>query len=248
MSKSADPQRLARAHKLSAELRTLQERMNRTIEDLCELVSNREFFAAMPGDVDLSGDLAEATLSPSFLQAPSPDAFLRNPPTGQALGPDAAFYSDYAKGVLHIVQQPLQRHADSRYSLIINFAEFDGDWFSVVLDMRALLSGMPAGRARVGMVVETTGAAQASMSAKCVWAGAKWREEAPMEIRLNQLCASTIDIDFLDPAQTQTLDLHLVFNPVARGSIEIRRVTASLSIQPLKDDARMPASVFENAP
>lgn len=241
---------MAKAHKLTAELRQLQDRMNQTIDQLCELVGGRELSDVLPPAAPESGVEAgtETSLTPSFLELPGKSPYSRNPPTGHSLGPDTRFYSNYRKGLVQIVQQSLPRHADSRYSLVFNYADFDGDLMSVVVDARALMTGQPAGRARLGLLVETIGNQHHALYAKCAWrTGKKWTERT-IEVRANQVSVASIEIDRLDPEQVQALDIHLLFNPGARGSLEIRRLTATLSVQPTEEEAVAPASVFENAP
>lgn len=248
MTKSADPQRMAKAHKLTAELRVLQDRINQTIEQLCELVGGQELAEVLPPSTTDEAAPTENSLTPSFLLLPSKAPYARNPPTGYALGPDARVYSNYRKGLVQVVQQALPRHADSRYSLIFNYADFDGDLLSVVVDARALMTNLPAGKARLGLVVETVGNQQNALYAKCAWrTGKKWNERT-FEVRANQVSIAGIDIERFDPAQVQALDIHILFNPSARGSIEIRRLTATMSVQAMEEEAPVPISVFESSP
>ena len=241
---------MAKAHKLTAELRQLQDRMNQTIDQLCELVGGHELSDVLPAAAPESSlePGTETSLTPSFLELPSKSPYTRNPTTGLSLSPDARFYSNYRKGLVQLVQQPLPRHADSRYSLVFNYADFDGDLMSVVVDARALMTGQPAGRARLGLLVETIGNEHNPLYAKCAWRiGKNWTERS-IEVRSNQVSVASIEIDRLDPEQVHALDIHLLFNPGARGSLEIRRLTATLSVQPTEEEAVAPASVFENAP
>jgi hypothetical protein len=248
MATPADPQRLAQAHQLTVELRRLQHQMNRTVEQLCDLVGGHAFQGVLPGPADHGGAaVAEAAFSPSFLQLPRQQAFERNAPTGLVLGPDAIFYTDNATGLLNIVQQPLQHSADSRYSLILNFAGFDGEWMSLALNARSLLAGLPSGRAQVGLVIESTGSPQTTLRAKCSWAGADWREERPLDVYINQLSTATAEIDYLDTQKTQALDVHLVFNPPPRGSVEIRRITVTVVVQAAPTGTRSLFSVFDSS-
>lgn len=248
MTKSADPQRMVKVHKLTAELRVLQDRINQTIEQLCDLVGGQELAELHPPPNPDGEARAENSLTPSFLLLPSKTPYARNPPTGYSLGPDARVYSNYRKGLVQLVQQALPRHADSRYSLIFNYADFDGDLLSVVVDARPLMAGQPAGKARIGLVVETAGNQHNALYAKCAWrTGKKWNERT-FEVRANQVSIGAIDIERFEPEQVQALDIHLLFNPSARGSIEIRRLTATMSVQAMEEEAPVPISVFEGSP
>jgi hypothetical protein len=61
------------------------------------------------------------------------------------------------------------------------------------------------------------------------------------------LAADSFVIDMFDPSQVTALDFHVFFNPVGRGSFEIRRLAASLVVTP-PSEAPVVSSVFETAP
>jgi hypothetical protein len=249
MSKPVDPQHQARVHKLTAELRQLQARLNDTVDQLCELMAGSRVEEALAGLAPAveEGPVRKNTLQPSFLLSPVATPYARNPSTGFALSPDARFYSNYKRGLVQIVQQPLARHADSRYSLVLNYADFDGDLLSVVVDARSLLAGLPAGKARLDLVVETVASQFSALYAKCAWRSGKTWSERNFEVRGNQVSVASVNLDTFDPAAIQVLDVHLLFNPSSRGSVEIRRLTASLSVEPIEDTTADVADVFENA-
>lgn len=250
MSNTDLQRRLDKAHQLTAELRQLQDQMNRTIEQLCELVHGTDIGRALvvPKAENTAEGERETTCTPTFLTAPVLNTYVRNPPTGHAISADARLYSNYRSALIQVLQQPNARQADNRYNLVLNYADFDGDLLSVVVDARSLLEGQPAGKARVSVAVEAMGNQQSALYAKCAWkAGKKWTERT-FEIRPNQLSVASFDIEHLDCPNIQALDVHLLFNPMSRGSVEIRRMTASLAVSPSAEVAVEPSSIFENLP
>lgn len=246
MSHQDSPPRLAKAHLLTAELRALQNRMNETVDQLCELVGGASVEALLNRSVSNVGSRGEATLTASFLTAPTAQTYLRSPNSGTQVASDTLFFSDNEKGLIQVVQQPLPRHADTHYSFIINFADFDGSWMSLVINGKSLLSGLPTGKATLGLMVEATGTAQVTMASKITWRGAELSREVAMDVRPNQVSVGQADLGYLIPEATESLDLHLMFNPPARGSIEIRRLTLTLDVQP--EAAKRPQldGVFED--
>lgn len=246
MSHQDSHPRLAKAHLLTAELRALQHRMNETIDQLCELVGGASVESLLNRSASSLGSRGESSWTPAFLTTPAAQTYLRSPGSGTQVASDTVFYSDNERGLIQVVQQPLPRHADTRYSFILNFADFDGSWMSLVIDAKHLLSGLPTGKASLGLLVEATGTAQVAMASKITWRGAELSRELPMDVRPNQVCVGQADLGYLIPEATESLDLHLMFNPPARGSIEIRRLTLTLDIQP--EAAKRPQldGVFED--
>lgn len=246
MSHQDSPPRLAKAHLLTAELRALQHRMNETVDQLCELVGGASVEALLNRSANKLGSRGETTLTASFLTTPAAQTYLRSPSSGTQVASDTLFFSDNEKGLIQVVQQPLPRHADTHYSFIINFADFDGSWLSLVINSKSLLSGLPTGKAALGLMVEAAGTAQVTMASKITWRGSELSREMAMDVRPNQVCVAQADLGYLDPQSTESFDLHLMFNPPARGSIEIRRLTLTLDIQP--EAAKRPQldGVFED--
>jgi hypothetical protein len=48
-----------------------------------------------------------------------------------------------------------------------------------------------------------------------------------------------------DPARLEALDFHFIFNPQSRGSIDVRRLTITLTVEPTLAAAPAAESVFE---
>ncbi|TDM05601.1 MAG: hypothetical protein C4K60_12665 [Ideonella sp. MAG2] len=220
--------------------------MNETVDLLCELIGGASVEALLERNPRPHGNRGEARLTPSFLTTPASETYLRSPSSGAKVAEGVVFFSDYDKGLVQLVQQPLPRHADTRYSYIINFASFDGNWMSLVLDSKKLLNGLPAGKARLGLMIEAIGSAQVEMASKVTWQAAEVSREVLIDTRPNQVCVAQADLDYINPESTESLDLHLMFNPPARGSVEIRRLTLTLDIQPEPVKQQQLEGVFED--
>lgn len=248
MSKPDLHRRLSRAHQLTAELRSLQAQVNRTVDQLCELVNEPDLRRALEGapDEPAAAGPHETVATPGFLRVALATPALRNPPTGQPIGGDARFYTNARGGLIQVVQQPQPPQSDARYTLVFNYAEFEGDLLSVVTDLRELLRGQPAGRARLTLLADVRVAPQQTVYGKFAWrVGKKWTDHT-FEVRTHQVALATHEIDKFDPAGIQALDLHLLLNPAPRGSVEIRRVSVTLSVTPQADESDTAAGIFES--
>jgi hypothetical protein len=246
-----EPSRLQQTRHQIAQLRALQDQLNATIESLCGLAADQAIETpGAPGSPAASGRL-DVTMQPEFLALPLRLGFWRNPATATAISADAKFYSNYRKGLLQIVQQPRPAQSESAYSLVLNYADIDADLLSLVIDARSLLNQapLPAGRARVNLVLEINGHQHNAMFAKCAWKTGpnKWQDKT-VEVRSNQVSIASFEIEQFDPEQVQAMDIHLLCNPASRGSIEIRRLSATLVVQPRPAEAARAANVFEPAP
>lgn len=237
-------------HRLTLELQALRGRLNDTIDQLCDLVAGQELGSEPVGLSPLAGQEqgnAERSLVPSWLRLPSANASSSNPATGHKVGSDSSLYSDYRNGFIQIIQVSQPRGADEQYALVVNHADFDGSFLSLVLDARPLLADMPAGPARLSLAIEVRGTPVPGLHAKCAWkVGEHWSERT-MRLQPGQLAADSLVVDMLDPSQINALDFHLFFSPVGRGSFEIRRLTAGLVVTP-PSEAPATSSVFETAP
>jgi hypothetical protein len=250
MQNPADVRRQDQAHRLVLELQALRRRLNDTIDQLCDLASGHEFVGDLVGLSPLAGQdqgATERSLAPAWLRVPSDSASATSPGSGHRLGHETTLYTDVRNGFLQVIQVSQPRGADERYALVVNHADFDGSFLSLVMDARALLADMPAGSARLSLAIEVRGASVANLAAKCAWkVGEHWSERA-LRLQAGQLAADSFVIDMLDPTQISALDFHVFFNPVGRGSFEIRRLTASLAVTP-PSEAPVVSSVFETAP
>lgn len=250
MAHTTDAGRHEQVHRLTLELQALRGRLNDTIDQLCQLVSGHEVAGAPVGLSPLAGPeegSAERSLTPVWLRLPSASAAASNPASGFRVGPDTTLYSDYRNGFIQLIQVSQPRGADEPYALVVNHADYDGSFLSLVLDASALLADMPAGPARLSLAVEVRGSPAPGMHAKCAWkVGEHWSERT-LQLQPGQLTADSLAIDLFDPSQVNALDFHLFFNPVGRGSFEVRRLTASLVVTP-PSEVPMASSVFETAP
>lgn len=244
MSNPIDPRQLARARELTVELRALQDKMNQTVEQICAIVAGREF-----GEVVAASEApAHPGFSPLWLQVAEAQPVIISPLSGQALGTDAVFYTDGRNAVLQVLQQPAVRQADASFALVFNFSEFDGEWMSVVFDARSVLAGLPNGRAKLNLVAELAGSPAFPAQARLHWRAANHSAERRVDLKLNQVNTAQIDIEYLEPASVSAFDIHLVFNPPARGSLVLRRLRAQLAVEPVIQEAERGASVFEAMP
>lgn len=246
MSHQESHPRLAKAHLLTAELRALQSRLNETVDQLCELIGGASTAALLNADVMGRDDHGHLTLTPAFLTAPSAQTYLRNPQAGERLSAETRFYCDQHQGLVQVVQQPSPRQADSRYSLIINFAEFDGEWLSLVVDVRAFLEGFDSGKCTLGMMLEISGTAQIALSSKVSIKVGDEQRETYFDVRTNQICITQASLGSIRSTDTEAFDIHFVFNPATRGSIEVRRMTFTLDVEPELAMAPRLEGVFED--
>ena len=250
MQKPADVRRHDQVHRLTLELQALRQRLNDTIDQLCNLAAGEDFAGEAVGLSPLASQdegAVERDLAPAWLRVPADSASVTNPPSGHRLGRDTALFSDLRNGFLQVIQVSQPRGTDERYALVVNHADFDGSFLSLVMDARALLADMPAGAARLSLAIDVRGASVAGLSAKCAWKiGEHWSERA-LSLQAGQLAADSFVIDALDPTQITALDFHIFFNPVGRGSFEVRRLAASLVVTPPTEAAPV-SSVFETAP
>jgi len=250
MSDPQDALRHERVYRLTLELQALRGRLNSTIDQLCELVAGHDVSELPVGLSPLAGQdegNSERSLVPAWLRVPNASASVGNPAAGHQLTPDSTLYSDYRNAFVQVIQIGQAQGADEHYALVINHADFDGSFLSIVLDARALLSDMPAGPARLSLAVEVRGTPAPGLHAKCAWkVGEHWSERT-LRLQPGQLAADSFVVDMLDPSQINALDFHLFFNPDGRGSFEIRRLMAGLVVTPA-NEAPMTSSVFETAP
>lgn len=250
MPNPIDPRRHEQVHRLTLELQALRGRLNQTIDQLCELVAGQELSAEPIGLSPLAGreqGALERSLTPAWLRLPSTNASANNPPSGYHLGADTALFSDYRNAYLQVIQVSQPRGGDEPYALVVNHADFDGSFLSIVLDARALLADMPAGPARISLAVDVRGTPAPGLHAKCAWkVGEHWSERV-LRLQPGQLSVDSFVVDMLDPSQINALDFHLFFNPVGRGTFDVRRLSAGLVVTPAPD-APVVSSVFETAP
>lgn len=244
MSNPNDLRQLARAKALTVELRALQDRMNQTVEQICAIVAGREFGAAASG-----GEAqVRAGFSPLWLQVAESHPVVVNPVSGQALGAEAAFYTDGRNAMLQVLQQPAARQADSSFAMVLNYSDFDGEWMSVVFDARPALLDLPVGRATLNLTVEVSGSPACTAQARVHLRSANQVIERRIDLKLNHVNTLQVDIEYLEPALISAFDIHLVFNPPARGSLVLRRLRAQIAVEPVGEAVDRAASVFEAMP
>lgn len=245
MSTPTDSQRSDEIRRIAQELQALRARLNEAIDRVSELALGCGGVAVGLSPIGGQDEgRAERSLMPSWLRLPSPEVVAGNPAPGFRLGTDSMLYGDYRDAFVQLIQVARSPGAEERYSLVINHAEFDGTYVSIVLDARALLSGMPAGPARLSLAVDVACTPTPQVHGKCSWRVGEHRSERPLKLQAGHLAADACDIDFLDPAQVSALELHLIFNPVRRGTIEIRRMVAGLVVTPATGASAAP-SIFE---
>ena len=83
------------------------------------------------------------------------------------------------------------------------------------------------------------------MQARVHWRAANQAAERRIDLKLNHVNSVQLDIDYLEPELVSSFDIHLVFNPPARGSLSLRRLRAHLVVEPVVEVAERTASVFE---
>lgn len=243
-----DAPTLAQALALTAELRALQTRLNDTIEQLCTLTSAPEFARVVAARLGARQHPGQAW-SPQFLTAPLAEPLLMQPERGAQFGVDASIYTDNVQGLVHLLQQPQPRRGDAPFSLIVNHADFDGTLLSVILDARALLAGQQAkGKASWSVMTEITGSTGDALYVKLAWRRGEDWEDRTQRLAFGAAGVVAIEIDNFDPSEVNALDIHLMFNPAARGSLEIRRLTSTFTVTPRQGNVSRASDVFEKTP
>ena len=246
MSNSSEAQRVAAVRKLTSELYVLQDRMNQTIDQITGLLHGSDLSSLVPVPMPparTADGALEHSMSPTALALPLPQVFVNNPSNGMLVGEEGKLFCDYKNGQLQIVQVPASRGADARFALVLNYANFDASFLSLVFDARQLLRDLPAGKLRISMALETRADPQIKLHAKFAFkVGEHWGEHqlAPKGTRVQ---VDSFEVPMIDPTIVEALDFHLIFTPQTRGCIEIHRVTFSVSVTPVAENAS--ANVFE---
>lgn len=246
MSTPSEAQRIAAVRKLTSELYVLQDRMNQTIDQITGLLHGSDLGTLLPIPQDASrtadGSL-EHSMTPSALALPLPQVYVNNPANGALVGTECRLFSDYKNGALQLVQVPASRGSDARFGLVLNYANFDATYLSLVFDARALLRELPAGKLRISMALETRADPQIKLHSKFAFkVGEHWGEHQ-MAPKGGRVQVDSFEVPMIDPAIVEALDFHLIFTPQTRGCIELHRVTFSVAVMPAVDTAS--ANVFE---
>jgi hypothetical protein len=246
MSIPSEAQRIAAVRKLTSELYVLQDRMNQTIDQITGLLHGSDIGALLPIPAEATrmadGALGH-TMTPTALALPLPQVYVNNPGNGTVVGEECKLYSDYKNGSLQLVQVPASRGSDARFAIVLNYANFDASYLSLVFDARQLLRDLPAGKLRISMAIETRSDPQIKLHAKFAFkVGEHWGEHH-MAPKGGRVQVDTFEVPMIDPSIVEALDFHLIFSPQTRGCIEIHRVTFSVAVVPAVDTAS--ANVFE---
>ncbi len=213
MTSHAETPDPAQVRQALAEIRSLQDRLERRLTWLEGVQA-----PASPGH-----------WSPALLHWPAAQSVWQRPATGAVLAPGARFFSPYRSGWLQLIQQPQARHGGAACQLVVNWADVDAEWCSLVFDLRPLLQGAGPGRARLEIQAEAGLAQAAGLFLKCCWKTTAGKlQERTTELRDGQPLALVIEHEDLDPARLAGLDLHLVVKPVGRGSCTLRHLGARL--------------------
>lgn len=239
MTSAADLLRQAQTRQAIAELRSLQERLNQTIERLCELGAGAL--------VQQGAEGAEAARwVPPLLLQPALQSVWSQPANGATLQAGTRFYCPGRQGLVQVIQQPRLRDPDGACVLALNWADVGADWMSLVFDARELLDGSGTGRARLELQAEVLLQQAQSVFVKCAWKldNGKWQERT-VELRDRQPHALVVEFEAFDPVRIQALDVHLVVRPGARGSVELRHLLARLLVGPEANPPDMAGDVFE---
>jgi hypothetical protein len=250
MSNTTEAQRLAAVRKLTSELYVLQDRMNQTIDQITCLLHGADLGEMLPvatAATQAPDGAIENVLRPSAMALPLPSVFVDNPANGFLLGPggECKLYSDYKNGQLQLVQVPASRGSDARFGVVLNYANFDATFLSLVYDARTLLKGLPAGRLRVSMAIECHSDPQVRLHAKFAFkVGEHWGEHQ-MQLKGGRVLVDSFEVPMVDPSMIEALDFHLIFSPQGRGCIELRRATFTASVVPSVEAAT--PGVFESA-
>lgn len=241
MPDSADTPRQARAHELTLTLRSLQRRLNQTVDALCGLAA---------GEVTEAGQ-AQARAEdwgPALFALPLAEPVRLQPASGTVLGPGASFYVGEHQGVLQLMQVPVSGACAPRYACRINFADFDGEWMSLVLDLRALLETALPGRTRLVLWAEHERLPAQALQVKCSWRAEGGEPQASQaRVDAGEPMQLSLDLGWLQPDSLEVLDLHLIFPAAGRGTITVQEVQVSLHVQP-EVTAKGDPDVFEETP
>lgn len=233
MTLPQEPPRQARAHELMLELRQLQSRLNTTIDALCRLAAGDEFAAPPQGR-------PVAVFVPEVLMLPLPQPVLAVPGTGLELDAHTRLYTDNRSGTLQLMQQPQVGPGGCRYGLAVNFAEGDGSWLSMVFDADALRPADGTGWARLDLRAVTGGRPGYPLHVKCTWRdGADALQSRQGVLPDGAAPQLALDLGGVDLSVCRQFQLHVIFPLGPRGWVELRELSAQLSLQPY-DPVRAP--------
>ncbi len=246
MSNPSEAQRIAAVRRLTSELYVLQDRMNQTIDQITGLLHGAEISSLLPvpqGAARMADGALQHSMNPTALALPLPQVYINNPASGTLVGAECKLFSDYKNGALQLVQVPASRGSDARFAIVLNYANFDASYLSLVFDARELLRDLPAGKLRISMALEARTDPQIKMHAKFAFkVGEHWGEHH-MSPKGTRVQVDSFEVPMIDPTSVEALDFHLIFSPQTRGCIELHRVTFSVAVSPATDSAT--SNVFE---
>jgi len=247
--KPVDPSRVVKLRQLTLELRSLQDRMNKTVDELCALVG-----AGPWQPFDEPGVRQELLFAPSCFHAPEAVPVRQQPDNGAEVAAGCVLYSDRRGGYLQVLQQPLAVGTDvtAGYGLVLQVAEFDGTWLSLVFDAQPLLAQSRAGKAQLRLSAQALTEPAMPVKLRLSWTASGQKQERDFELHANAHMSFEADLGHWVPAEVSQLAFHVIFTPAARSTLSLRRLVATLVVDevalPVVAAASDSDGIFEVAP
>ncbi|HSI46730.1 MAG TPA: hypothetical protein VLA61_00505 [Ideonella sp.] len=201
--------------------------MNKTVEALCG-----EIGAAPLQIADEPNVRQEWLFVPACFQLPETAPLCQQPGRGASVAAGAAFYSDRRGGYVQVVQQPLTADVDAGfgYGLIVQVAEFDGDWLSLVFDAQPLIAQSRAGKARLLLSAHAQTEPAMPVKLRCSLTVDGQVQNRDFELHANANMSFEADLGHWVPADVSMLAFHVIFTPAARSILSLRRLSAVLVV------------------
>lgn len=221
-------------------LRDLQRR----VEDLVVAAD-----ALSGGGEEAAASLALDT-EPAIFWRPLKQPVVQQPARGTLLGGGARFYTGSHRGWILVVQRPSTLSGAGRFELGINFREFDGEWMSLVFDLRESMKAGAAGRARLLVSAQVDSFPRSSVQFRCSWRHAGQEPQTRQTAALHgDALHCQLDLDRLRSQDLEALELHVIFPVSGRGALYLRSLRASLLLSTeAGGQAAVEPGMFEDAP
>lgn len=224
-------------------LRDLQHRLD-------ELVSAADPVLEEAGTIPSASAPLILDVEPAVFLRPWTQPVVQQPARGTLLGGGARFYAGNHQGWILVTQRPANGLRAGCFEVGINFREFDGEWMSLVFDLRESLRVGSAGRARLLISAQVGTFPRASVQFKCGWRHAGQEPQARQTAALDgEALHGQLDLDWLRPQDLEALELHVIFPVSGRGAIYVRSLQATLLfLAEAGSQADVEPGVFEDAP
>lgn len=243
MSDSSSSFRAGELQEILLGLRDLQRRLDELVVTAGTLSASTEACPAEASSLALD-------IEPEIFWRPLRQPVIQQPVRGTSLDKCIRFYAGSHRGWVLLAQRPAVGSRTGRFELGINFREFDGEWMSIVFDLRAALKTEVAGGARLLVSTQVDSFPRSPVQFKCGWRHAGQESQARQTAVLEgETLHFQLDLGPLRPQELEALELHVIFPVSGRGAIYLRSLRASLLLTgDAEGSTAADPDVFEDAP